>query len=266
MAKTKEDIYAVLNNMRLLILEHGMNFNNGASILIDSLQKDITRIIKSNKLITDEKVYAIPTNNSVDGDIFYPGQGFLKIDNPGIYGYLPINEISFVKVKDRAELEFNPYYRQICVASVLVDMEDKRILTLKNKEGLFKDKYTMTQGHVKFDLERGYTQSFMKFIYEEMCREIREEIKCTDDGIDIMAQLRINKLPSIVISNNRDFTAREHIGFIYIQEESSSRFDEIVKTLETNEPDKHDLEVITAKEYLKCCSWLQMIIDIVYNS
>jgi predicted NUDIX family phosphoesterase len=139
------------------------------------------------------------------------------------------NHYFFVKYK--LEVEYDPMYKQLCVACFITD--GKSIILLDNKAGRLKNKICLIQGHVSFTPEI-YVQSEIKALYTNLIRELNEELKIENPEL-----LEISNEPSYIINTSNNFTSLEHVGVIY--KIVTTDCDELLKTISSGEPNKHDI-------------------------
>jgi predicted NUDIX family phosphoesterase len=161
---------------------------------------------------------------------------------------LGINNGSFMDnksftFKPRRELEYNMYYRQVCVGLYITDADGDLILLRTKDKGRIHNKITLLQGHVDFSKEC-YTMSQQEFLYHNICRELSEEIAIAPT---LNNPIPIYKEPILVMVVNDTLVQTEHIGFVY-RAHIKGTCKELIKYITSNEPEKHDLVYINRNQ------------------
>ena len=167
----------------------------------------------------------------------------------------------------RSEVEYSGYDKgldnfipkQIVVAALLYS--NGKYYILKSKQGRLKGKFTMIQGHVsEFELTPGnpyYYTALNREIYRELGEEIKFEL-CENFTIP---PILFEVCGTMSLNDNR--VSQEHFGIIYKIEVDSSIS---VKSIESNEPDKHDVIAMTLEElkdpknFNNMDTWLQEVV------
>ena len=149
----------------------------------------------------------------------------------------------------RQYCEYNPSYVQISVAGLYKIKGTKQYIFEKSLKGPLKGKITLPQGHTGYDPMlngidiSGYSHyEFHKYIHKETLREFTEEISGYDNISDESQIVRF-------VYPSSDFRTIDayHLGIIsrFIVEVSD------IKNLTSNEPNKHEVIVMTEEELRK---------------
>jgi len=158
----------------------------------------------------------------------------------------------------RYEAEYDPLFKQIVVACLIVDSKKENILLLKSLNGRMKDQLSMVQGHVKFT-RSCYLKNQYYILRENMIRELVEELNVTDSYLD----QNISKNPIATYNGYTTLTEIEHFGVIYKLEVGN--IDSLLD--KNNEPDKHEFVKININDCLyrnikfnSLDSWVKLIL------
>ena len=154
----------------------------------------------------------------------------------------------------RHYVEWNPEFIHIVVAGLIRTVDDKYVL-LKRKYGVFKDRYTMVQGHCSYG--PATSPKFMTAIFEgvpniskdrmldllemDLRRELDEEVGCWDCTIDKENYMYIR--PTFITPK---LISYYHAGFLFnvVTKMESSKFISL-------EQDKNDVVIMSPDEISK---------------
>jgi predicted NUDIX family phosphoesterase len=206
-----------------------------------------------------QKVYILctpawgPDNYHINNN-FKHGHGIIK--ESGIFSeFLTFCENEEYIFLTRKEAEYNLRYKQICTAAYIKDMYDNFILLETTDRGRIKSKLTLIQGHVDFTKEAYITNQY-DYLRNNMRKELCEEI-CNGEMFDVPARHKY------LISTNKDFVCLEHMGPVY--EILVDDCTKIIDQIQTAEPTKHIVRLVTGKELensnLVLDDWLRLVLE-----
>ncbi len=207
------------------------------------------------KLYPTEHVVVLPKHNP------YPDFYQNKAIESYFYSDLNKEEISTLKIIPRWQAEYNPYYVQLIVASLIKYGDSFVLLKSANESSLPNNLITMVQGHAsyRYDSEVNYMfdsdtikpvafQSglFKNFLFDEIQREAEEEIACKIEPV-LKKDFQITFIPPE--SNDISRISYYHMGIVFMSKIKSGIPTE-------KEPSKNKLHIVKGN-----CGLRQLVDD-----
>lgn len=150
-----------------------------------------------------------------------------------------IKSEKLIKVDPASDVEYRNDRMQVVVAAIVTDFDDNIVLLRDHSESRHTGCVTLVQGHVSYD-ESIFTQTANDYLYDQILRELYEEIGFTEDD-DIFGGY-----PVAIFYDNTNLVSLEHIIVVFNFVVANTK--KFVAT--NNEKHKHDVMAINIEKAL----------------